>query len=529
VTSRVEQELAGIESIVGHGTPGQPEQDVESNESASGFGAVAVDGGLSNRSVPSQDSVHAEWTDASYPSVGSTPRRDDPSLPDAHVSTPTRLVRFLASARAFKPLIWAGVLVLFHSSIYQFDNPARWANRNLVSVVVYGAIIVAVYYAFGAPDMRFSRVRTFVMLSSAAVASALVMSGLAFVLGQRGFSRWVLLMPHVGIVPWLWIACRIKGHLIAAKQSTDRVLVLSETKSIGDFEGDFDTIKNPCNLIGVKRPSQLISELEDPASVDVDPLLGATIIAVALDAEDVVRRDIDTVSLYERGVRIYRFADFSEVWLGRVQLDQCDELTMMNNQLTSQSTIYRRFTRVLDVVVGSVGLIALGLLALPIMLGNLVSGGGPLFFTQERVGRHGASIRIWKFRTMRVGTNSSEWTQTSDPRITALGGLLRKSHLDEIPQSINLIMGTLTLVGPRPEQTPYVQILQQQLPLYRCRHFVTPGITGWAQVNYPYGASVDDAREKLKLDLYHVRRRTMFLDLRIVGRTIRQLVYSKGR
>jgi len=145
------------------------------------------------------------------------------------------------------------------------------------------------------------------------------------------------------------------------------------------------------------------------------------------------------------------------------------------------------------------------------------------------VGKNGDVFEILKFRTMRPGPASTEWTATDDPRITPFGAWLRRSHLDELPQVVNILRGHLSVVGPRPEQPQYVETLETKLVFYRLRHLVRPGLTGWAQVKYNYGSTDGDALEKLQYEFYYLRHQGLGLDLRIIGRTLRSVVGRGGR
>ncbi|QTA93008.1 TIGR03013 family XrtA/PEP-CTERM system glycosyltransferase [Desulfonema magnum] len=157
---------------------------------------------------------------------------------------------------------------------------------------------------------------------------------------------------------------------------------------------------------------------------------------------------------------------------------------------------------------------------------------GPVFFQQERVGLNGKPFRLLKFRSMCQDAEKMigpAFAQKNDPRITRLGMLTRKIRLDEVPQFINIFKGDMDLVGPRPERPVFVSQLEKIVPYYNLRHVVRPGLTGWAQVNYPYGDSFEDSREKLKYDLYYVKHFSWYLDLLIVFLTIREVLFSKGR
>src|SRR5262249_52563196 len=139
-----------------------------------------------------------------------------------------------------------------------------------------------------------------------------------------------------------------------------------------------------------------------------------------------------------------------------------------------------------------------------------------------RVGLYGKDFKILKFRTMRTDAESggAQWAKKNDPRATLLGRILRKSRLDEIPQLWNILLGEMSFVGPRPERPEFVLQLEQQIPFYRYRHLIKPGLTGWAQINYPYGASVEDARNKLSFDLYYLKRASVYLDIVITLKTV---------
>ena len=157
--------------------------------------------------------------------------------------------------------------------------------------------------------------------------------------------------------------------------------------------------------------------------------------------------------------------------------------------------------------------------------------GGPIFYSQVRVGRGGTTFDVFKFRTMirdAEGTGPARWTAPNDPRVTRVGRFLRRTRLDELPQAINVLRGEMSLVGPRPERPEFVEFLERQVPFYRTRLIVKPGVTGWAQVNHPYGDSVEDARAKLEYDLYYIKHRSILFDLRIVLRTVGTVISFQG-
>ena len=187
--------------------------------------------------------------------------------------------------------------------------------------------------------------------------------------------------------------------------------------------------------------------------------------------------------------------------------------------------------RLLDLALALCGCVALVVVTPVVVVGDLFANRGPLLFRQPRTGRHGVPFEMLKFRTMRAASSElgDDWTAEHDDRITPFGRLLRRTHLDELPQVVNVLRGELSVVGPRPEQPHVVAELDGKIPFYRIRHLVRPGLTGWAQVKYPYAASDAETLEKLQYEIYYLRRQSLAFDARIVARTIRSVVAGEGR
>ncbi|EPR37249.1 sugar transferase, PEP-CTERM system associated protein [Desulfovibrio sp. X2] len=196
------------------------------------------------------------------------------------------------------------------------------------------------------------------------------------------------------------------------------------------------------------------------------------------------------------------------------------------------TSVLRGLKRLSDIVLSLVGCV----IALPIVpfviLAIKLDSPGPILFRQVRVGQSDRPFTLNKFRTMRQDAEAKTgavWSQVDDPRITKVGRFLRKSRLDEIPQLYNILVGDMSLVGPRPERPEFVAKLKERIPYYSERHYVKPGLTGWAQVCYPYGSSVEDAIEKLRYDLYYIKNISFTLDIRIILRTVGVVLFGKGR
>jgi exopolysaccharide biosynthesis polyprenyl glycosylphosphotransferase len=187
--------------------------------------------------------------------------------------------------------------------------------------------------------------------------------------------------------------------------------------------------------------------------------------------------------------------------------------------------------RLMDLALAGVGILCLGLALLVIALAIAVDSPGPVFYSQARVGKGGWLFRVWKFRSMTVNAerDGAVWAQKSDPRVTRVGRLLRKTHLDELPQLYNILRGEMSIVGPRPERPEFVDRLAQEIPFYRVRHAVKPGAAGWALVRQGYGASTEDALLKLQYDLYYIKHQSPWLDLVILLKTAAHMVTFGGR
>jgi exopolysaccharide biosynthesis polyprenyl glycosylphosphotransferase len=192
--------------------------------------------------------------------------------------------------------------------------------------------------------------------------------------------------------------------------------------------------------------------------------------------------------------------------------------------------LHRFAKRGFDIVVSSLLLLVTLPITLPTALLIRLESKGPIFYRQERVGLHGKSFMVLKFRSMRTDAeiNGPRWAAKNDARVTAVGRFIRKVRIDEIPQVINVLKGDMAFVGPRPERPVFVRELSRTIPYYNERHAIKPGITGWAQINYPYGATEYDAKMKLAYDLYSIKNGSIFLDIIIMMQTVKAIIWNDG-
>ncbi len=223
-----------------------------------------------------------------------------------------------------------------------------------------------------------------------------------------------------------------------------------------------------------------------------------------------------------RGCRVTNEATFYEKATGQVLVDEINPHWFLFADLQVHCQRRQALKRAFDIVFSALGLLA-ALTLLPIIaLAVKIYDRGPIFYSQLRVGQNGKPFRLYKFRTMKQGaeTNEAIWASKNDPRITRVGRLLRRTRLDELPQLYNVLIGQMSLVGPRPERPDFVVRLSDAIPYFNERHLVKPGITGWAQIGFRYGASIEDAKRKLQFDLYYVKNMSIELDIMILIRTL---------
>jgi len=230
------------------------------------------------------------------------------------------------------------------------------------------------------------------------------------------------------------------------------------------------------------------------------------------------------------GVEIVKGIGFLEELTGKLMVERVNPSWIIYSPGFSIGRINKFFKRFFDIMLSLLGL----LLASPLMMISAIiiklESSGPIFYLQERVGLRGVSFRVVKFRSMGrdAEKNGAVWAAKNDSRVTRFGGIIRKFRIDELPQLWNVLKGEMSFVGPRPERPVFVNDLAQKIPYYSLRHNIKPGVTGWAQICYPYGASEEDALRKLEYDLYYLKNLSVSMDLWIVFQTVKTVLFQKG-
>lgn len=385
--------------------------------------------------------------------------------------------------------------------------------------VLLGVLLASFAYVVGLPDAVRSRGHAVRRATLAAFACFMVMAALQWVAAESAVPRPVLALVAVLFVlsAPLWFAV----HSASVNQNArGRLLLVMNPDEVGELATDLARDHGDrLTTMTIERPVDFVARTT-AVSTGVDHDVALIVLGrTAQVSEDVL---VAAAVHHRDGVRVRTLGQFYEEWLGKIPLSDLERQALLSDIGDIHLASYSRLKRVMDLLC-ALALSPLFVLTIPVVaVGNLFGNRGPLFYSQDRVGHHGRVFQIHKFRTMRpCGSDETGWTQQDDPRVTPFGALLRRSHIDELPQIVNILSGQLSMVGPRPEQPHYVAELAEQIPFYQSRHLVRPGLTGWAQVRFRYGSSVADAVEKLQFDVYYVRNQSLRLDARCLLRTTR--------
>ena len=319
---------------------------------------------------------------------------------------------------------------------------------------------------------------------------------------------------------------------------TKNILVIGTGPTARRIEQLIDKYPGRYNLAGyIGTPS-------DPINVNTDQIVGdiqnivelsqeynahAIVIALTERRGNLIIEKLVTCKLM--GVRIIDYPSFFEMLTGKIPVEEINPSWLVQSNGFLITPLVRLMKRIIDIVLASLLLAIMVPFLIPVALIIKLTSPGPVFYFQERVGSHGKPFTIYKFRSM---TDDAEketgaaWARVNDPRVTTFGAFMRKTRIDELPQLINVLKGDMSFIGPRPERPEFVKEISKLTPYYQERHGVKPGITGWAQVMYPYGASLGDAMEKLRYDLYYINNLSFVLEFLIVLETIKVVLFRKG-
>jgi exopolysaccharide biosynthesis polyprenyl glycosylphosphotransferase len=425
-------------------------------------------------------------------------------------------------------LVAAALIVAFNvrtGPIKHVGLSIPWSGVGTVTAIWLGvALMVDAYDLRAAVSVR----GIFRSVASNAAVSAIVLLVVFFAV-PYGVTRptiliWLPLATFV-VLSWRLVYRRVFARAIFA----GRILLVADGQTLDRVWPEVDA-----QLEGLYRMVGTV----DPAEAEAG---GRLALAASLHTADIVvlgaHEDMpealfgSLVDCYDQGIVVRSLADLYEELTGRLLVDRLRQSWLLSlHQRNQTSRLYALFKRTVDILAGLVGILLLAIVLPFVWVATKLEDRGPVFHRQVRLGQYGHSFQILKFRSMRVLPEEDlSWTETNDQRITRVGSVFRRLHLDELPQAWNILRGEMSVVGPRPEQPQYVEELRASIPYYNTRLSVRPGLTGWAQVNFGYGSGVEGSKVKLSYDLYYIKRQSVALDMLIIARTLLAVATLRGR
>jgi exopolysaccharide biosynthesis polyprenyl glycosylphosphotransferase len=416
----------------------------------------------------------------------------------------------------------AACMLLAHRFSPVFTGDALGAEP-LRAAAIYASSFVLLAYTVGLYDWDvLARSRMTLVLRGllcAAVAAGITVVGF-YLVYYRPVGRWV-----VGLTVALTLPLVLGPHifmLAKLQHRRRRVLFIGRSPLTDRMMEAFERASRPlCQVVGRWTPDDAHPENGDDL-VDLVRSRDVDEIVLPASLSNVQAAILPALRCLPLGCRVRSEADFHEDTFRAVPVAQVSPEWMLGRGWDASDHLTTAVKRMGDVGLAFTLVLLTAPLQLLLALLVKLSGRGPAFYRQTRVGQYGRPFSMLKLRTMRVDAENGEarWAQGDDPRQTGLGRILRRTRLDELPQLLNILRGEMSFVGPRPERPEFVATLEKAIPYYAWRHAVRPGLSGWAQINYPYGSSVEDSVRKLEYDLYYIRNFSLATDLFIVLRTI---------
>lgn len=445
-------------------------------------------------------------------------------------------VLLLAAADLF--LLFLGAEAAWTLRFWQIDEGHTPFNERVVTMAVFSATVwltmvsVGVYSSEALLSVRFAAAR----IVTAVAISILALSLLYFIVPPVAFWRSSLLYACLfGVIALVSLRALLRP-VFQGDGLKRRVLILgagARAARVGRLAE-----RSQSNFVIVGHVGMNDGPVEVPSAVNRADIANLPAHIVAAGASEVVlaleeRRNAlpldDLLRVKTTGVRVHEFASFIERETGRLDLRSLNPSWLIfSDGFSGGRRVSAVAKRMFDLVFSLLLLVLTAPVVLLAALAVKLETRGPAFYRQKRVGLYGQGFDCIKIRSMRIDAEvggKAVWAMKDDPRVTRVGNFLRKTRIDELPQTWSVLKGEMSFVGPRPERPQFVHDLEARLPYYAERHVVKPGITGWAQINYPYGASVEDAREKLEYDLYYAKNYTLFLDLLILMQTLRVVLW----
>lgn len=432
---------------------------------------------------------------------------------------------------------------LFAASELRFGELADLLSGpygGFTRMLVYLFVVVISASYFEIYEIKTFKKRLFLLERCiySALASFFLLSAIFYLLPDLQFGRGLLsLFLFLTLIGQIGLRLVVRSFLRASRFA-NRILIFGVGSLAKTISEVVPKDMNPLSYVGFVScskehpkvdPTRIVGHIDDISFLIQDYRPQQLIMALTERRCSLPLREVMHCKL--RGVEVFDAATYYEQQTGRLLIEHIQPSSFIYSNGFRMTQFMRNTKRIGDLLFASLGL----LLALPflplIALAIKLDSAGPVFYKQLRVGEMEVEYFVYKFRTMEQNAEKNcgaVWAQKQDPRVTRVGKFMRKTRVDEIPQLYNVLKGDMSFIGPRPERQVFVDRLKETIPFYSTRHFIKPGVTGWAQVCYPYGASDEDALEKLRFDLYYIKNYSILLDLKIIKETIAVVLSGFG-
>ncbi len=442
--------------------------------------------------------------------------------------------------RAKKIILLTGDIIVLYASLwltllvrYQvLPDSERW-EQHLAPFTVLYVLWMLVFFIGGLYTITAMRggVRFVTNLGQTMAVNAAIGAGFFYLTPFVGISPKTNFLINIVFATLLVLLWRhLANKLMGSEAFRLNVLLIGDDEQLKELTLELDrrpqlgySIAKSINPISINASNVKLSDIVTENDIRIVAASSKT-----LKDPFLVNQLFEIMSLK---ITVVDIANFMEEATGKVPVKDITQSWFLENLDFGKRRGYEIFKRFFDISVSAFLLIALSWLIVLTCLIILITSGRPVFYTQTRTGQLGSAFKVIKFRSMikDAEKNGAQWAVKKDSRITKFGKFMRKTRLDEIPQLINILKGEMSFVGPRPERPVFVERLQKTIPFYNERHLMKPGLTGWAQINFPYGASEEDALEKLQYDLYYIKNRSFILDIAIALRTAKTIVSVSGQ
>ena len=458
-------------------------------------------------------------------------------------------IHFEVSERKILLRIFDVISVLL--SLYLVGVVFKFNYFNISETNFYWTIVLGVYlnfigyvfemYNLQVASNQFQVIKSIILTSSITVLFYLLTPFYTPVLPNN---RLQIFIFFIAIFIALFIWRMIYVRFFASNRFSKKVILICDKEQLKELIHALESADPHYRILGFVNSDSADTKTNNDIKIKNIDINNLEVFAKKNSISEVVvasqKTDGITVNLYNQLIHLlengYIVSEYTQVYENitqriPVQYVSRDFYRYFPFSKSNQNHFYLSIVRFFEIVFSLIGLL-IGVIILPIILiGNLFGNRGKLFYTQERVGKNGQIFNIVKYRTMvkNAEVEGAVFATINDSRVTPFGKIMRKSRMDEIPQFINILKGEMAVIGPRPERPVFVNEIAELMPFYETRHVIKPGLTGWAQVNYSYGATIDDSLIKLQYDLYYIKHRSIFLDVNIIFKTLSTVLLYRGQ